>query len=221
MSLENLNETKIVKEKIHSSTPKTIGLEGPVSAGKTSIVKKLCENSDSFLGIKEYTDFLENKKIPKPSFPPSSTEEAKNNFLFFLQIEYFRKNTIKKNPSKNLILLDRSIFSLVAFEKGASYLTGIDIYNWALEKIVNERGKLAWPDRLIFLDIDETERTRRIKNNRLKTPNFIVGEVFNYGFKEAFYDFENMWPGLITFVNAKNTFCSVKNIVNKIILNFQ
>ncbi|MBU1199943.1 AAA family ATPase [Patescibacteria group bacterium] len=191
----------IEKGKIIESEPKSpiiVAIEGPVCAGKSTLVEKL--NREGLGTVLEYSEYVAHANQDFPKFPPTDEEAAKKSFEFFLNLER-RRSQDMAGLAQDTIAIDRSIFTLLAFEVGAAKITGIDISDWAVERLSNENNLIV-PYHVFYLDVPVAVSRERAERNGIPIPSFLLSEEFNQGFRDFFIGLEQAMPGYITFVSA-------------------
>lgn len=176
-----------------------VAIEGPVCAGKSTLVENL--NQDGLGTILEYSEYVAHANQDFPKFPPADEEAAKKSFEFFLNLERRRSQDMAE-LTQNKIAIDRSVFTLLAFELGAAKITGIDISDWAVERLSKENDLIA-PDYVFYLDVPVAISSQRAERNGIPIPAFLLSEKFNQGFRDFFVGLEQTMPGYITFVSAQ------------------
>lgn len=192
----------------------TLALEGPVCAGKTTLINDLLPCG--FQKVPEYVDFALDNNLKLPKFPPKSETEAKATFEFYLELEKKRQSGLRKGKW----LLDRSKYTLLAFEAGARNLTQIDIFSWACDLVEQRSYEIIDPDHTLYIDVIPQESRRRATLAHMGTPDFLFSEKFTTGFKNAFIFFENITPGRITFVDGCRPYEVVlSDILRRILLS--
>ena len=174
-------------------------IEGPVCAGKSTLIKG-CQR-DGIKTVPEYREYVIAASRSFPNFPPKNEKEAKKNFHFLLGIEALRQQEHEASKSP-ITALDRSIFTLISFEAGAARLTGINIFDWALDEVTKNRAGVIFPDHVFYIDIPMDIACGRAKLAGMGTSAFLFSRDFNMGMREAFNKFEMMWPGLITYLDG-------------------
>jgi len=191
----------IEKGKIVESEPKgpiVVAIEGPVCAGKSTLVERL--NQEGLGIVLEYSEYVAHANQDFPKFPPADEEAAKRSFDFFLNLER-RRSQDMAGLGQHKVAIDRSIFTLLAFEVGAARITGIDISEWAVEKLSSE-GDLIVPDHVFYLDVPVAVSRERAEKNGIPIPAFLLSEEFNQGFRDFFIGLEQAMPDYTTFVSA-------------------
>lgn len=181
---------------------RAVGIEGMVGAGKTTLFRALVNNG--IVGVEEYWEYAQKLGI---SFPPQprSVSEAKNNFEFFLGLEKKRRTDLDLvvGPEESTtVILDRTYLTLVAFEAGIRALTEIDIFDWSFERTLEEMNNLIRPDHILFLKLNPKEALERIERAEMETPRVQLSDAFCGGIDYAFNQFNKVWPGLVTYIDA-------------------
>ena len=174
-------------------------IEGPVCAGKSSLIEHL---SNMGIGvILEYSEYVAHANQDFPKFPPKDSNTAKKSFEFFLKLEKRRYRDLA-SLSQPQISIDRSIYTLLAFETGARAITGIDIFDWGINRLQAEPGLIV-PDHIYYLDVSSDESKRRAKENNISIPEFLLSNRFNNGFKNFFITLSRIYPQYVTIVSAE------------------
>lgn len=159
-----------------------VALEGLVHAGKSTLLHGIMTQEHTFVKcIEEYVEFATERF---PGFP-KSRELARSGHVFFLNLEQRRK--AEMGDSDRIILLDRSIFSILA-------------YNFAVEKMSN--GKIPcfqdsvnayenedWliPEACVYLDIDDENISFRHQSEKGFYHDIFLEKAFNAQLRE-FYE---------------------------------
>lgn len=110
----------------------TIAIEGSVCAGKSTLLGKIGAQSNASI-VSEYMIYRPAPGLTLHKFPPQNEQEARENFSYFLEVEKLRKRDYGLSLAR-LKYLDRSIFTLLAFELGLRAVYGINIFDWGYVK---------------------------------------------------------------------------------------
>ncbi|HLD03647.1 MAG TPA: hypothetical protein VJC17_02650 [Candidatus Dojkabacteria bacterium] len=186
------------KEQVSSVLP--VALEGSARAGKTTILEAFYQRQGII--IKEYNRYLYDLGKLLPEFPPSSKESAKQNALLFMNLEFQRNIDLKKNLSAGKALLDRSIFSQIAFEYASSKYTEFNIADWLEDFIIKNAKKVVLPKHIIFLDVSAKTARERNEKATHKIKNFLLEDKFNQGYNGFFYILKKNYPDFITLIDV-------------------
>lgn len=193
-------EVYTFRRKEEQSTGKrVVALEGPVCAGKTTVIEKLRNPSAAVVG--EYSEYVVSATRDFPKFPPADEKAAKDSFRFFFELEVKRKQNMDASGG-NIVLLDRSIYTLLAFEVGASRLTGINILPWAVEYLEKNRDEIIIPEQVIYMDVPAEVSRRRAEEGGILIAEFLLTNEFNEGFKDFFMELKEKEPEMVVVVRA-------------------
>ena len=198
MSREQIDNIVNMSVEMEKVIPYKIALEGPVCSGKSTAIESIKANGVGV--IVEYSEYVVSATRDFPKFPPTNEADAQDNFRFFLELEKRRAQDLKLH-NNGQIIIDRSIYTLLAFEAGAFQLTGIDIMSWAVEKLANQKDIII-PYHIIYMDIDNQISKQRATEADIRIPNFLFDEKFNYGFKSFFVGLKEKIPSYVTIVDA-------------------
>lgn len=136
-------------------------IEGPSFAGKSTLANYLAQAYEGIY-IREYMDYANAEGCPGRPLAPTSIEEAKAGFDFFLDIERRRTADIRRGLASGcLVVSDRTVLSLVAYQLALDRQGGrlpgrhIAVPDYALEQTQHavEQGDVEMPDRLIVLSV--------------------------------------------------------------------
>ena len=180
-----------------------IALEGPVCAGKTTVLRSL--DNQGVQVIEEYSAYVRSATRDFPKFPPQDEGCAKNSFRFFLDLELARRRDRNLLTNCDCVVLDRSIYTLLAFEAGTAKLTGIDILSWAVEFLKEHSDKIILPDHIIYIDTPVDVSTKRAEDGNIRIADFLLTAAFNEGFRHFFVALREPRPEFVTFVDGRNT----------------
>lgn len=176
-----------------------VAIEGPVCSGKSTLLKHL---KASGVGVvNEYSEYVAKANRDFPKFPPTSYEQAQHGFEFFLDLEKKRIADFT-NIDSSKIALDRSIYTLLAFEVGASPITKINIFDWATNRVQKE-DDLILPDHIIYLDVPTDISRNRAEVNNISIPKFLLTNEFNNGFRSFFQSLAISNLNYVTMVDAQ------------------
>lgn len=128
---------------------KVVALEGLVHAGKTTLLRNIRGSGLDVRCIGEYVEFAE-ERFPKP---PKNTVEAMDSHAFFLNLEQKRRREICEND--NVILLDRSVFSILAYHYATEVRSGGEIacFEEGIASIPHEKWLFPWV--CVYLDVSD------------------------------------------------------------------
>ena len=165
-------------------TTPIVALEGPCLAGKTTLGRRLTVELLP-MKVTYIPDHAEQvgggRNLPAP-FPRSLAEE-RDALHEFLRIEAGRMAPLQSTDAE-LVLVDRSIHTLLAHCAALEHVTGIG-YAGLAEGIVARSDAAIWPETVLYLDLPNEEAARR---NRGKFPvgSLFTDADFNDGFRSYF-----------------------------------
>ncbi len=161
-----------------------IALEGPSFAGKTTFCQKTAERDcERYAYIPEYVTYAGGGG-KFPTFPPTDISAAREAFEFFFALEARRQRDVLQ-CHQPFVLLDRSVFTLAAFEYAVTPITGIDALRYAEKRILSH--KEWWPDVVVVLKVPRFELERRAQEPSGRMSIFLDREfnarVYEYLFQ--------------------------------------
>jgi thymidylate kinase len=174
-----------------------VALEGPVCAGKTTVAKSL--GSVCTRVVPEYLDLPGAASRVGVDAPAAG--DGLRRLRLLLEIERHR---VLHLPRMGSIVLDRSVFTLIAYEAGLAAMSGPNVLCAAAEEVADaiERGAVALPDRVVFLDCPAASCVERAAAAGMRTPTFLFDAAFRCGFRQVFFRLERAAPGTVLFVDA-------------------
>jgi thymidylate kinase len=114
---------------------------------------------------------------------PPGVEERLEAFRFYLRIEATRVSAIARIDA-DIVVLDRSVHSLVAHVYAAALLDGIDATSISLRELTG--ATFAIPDTAFYLQTDED--TRRSRRDPADEGKWWTQPSYNAGFERYFSD---------------------------------
>ena len=195
-----------------------IAFDGPIRAGKTSLIKKLVEFFN-VASLGEYKEYATNSGVDFPPYPPNSYEEAMDASIFFVGLEEKRVSDLKKLKllKNKIIFVDRTYLSCVAFDYAANYFTKLGTF-FEAQKLWKNKIKIK-PDLTFFMDVSPLNIKKRILANDIYFPPHISNEKFN-NYLTDFFKKECRRNELMVRIDANQTPEKVELDVRNYILNF-
>lgn len=168
----------------------TIGIEGPSFAGKSTL-SKLMDNQLLLRGYKsmlfpcymQSIDVAEKLSMPMDQFV--TLEEEVRALKIFLQIESNRKKSIQEKSYLDFVILDRTVFTLLAHNYALEAMTKNNFYKTACSLISDQIANVIVPDIIIYVDTNQEELNRRYP---LEEKTIFTNPEFNQLFKKFYYD---------------------------------
>ncbi len=168
--------------------PLRIALEGPCCAGKTTLGYGLAQEF-SFLSVTYVVDYSEyvggGKFLPPPV--PSSLAEEEGALKEFLLIEEARTATAQvATAQQGLILIDRSIHTLLAHCHSLQQMFGLDYFGLA-QRIIQSSPIPLWPNLILYLDVTREVVLSRNKG-KFAEDSIFINPRFNDGIRLHFLE---------------------------------
>jgi thymidylate kinase len=169
-----------------------IALEGGVCSGKSSASRIAHESGAAVL----FPDYMDT--IPENRYEAISKLGPIERTAIFLELDQRRLASIEAaKPSQ--ILLDRCVLTIFAFEY-ACVATGRNARHAGLVELA-ERYSLAYPDKVIFLDVSDAVRATRESARRSHVLPIFLEPNFNSSIREFFTKAAEFVP--VRFVNSE------------------
>ncbi|MCX6756271.1 MAG: hypothetical protein NTX85_02950 [Candidatus Nomurabacteria bacterium] len=155
-----------------------VGFDGLVRAGKTTLINKLAKHFNAPI-IGEYKSYATRNGTEFPPYPPVSREKAMEASIFFTEIEKQRIGDLDNFKSLNpqIILVDRTSLSCIAFDYSANHFTNFGTYDEA--KKLWDDTKIIRPDLSFILDVSQENLKHRMFLNNDNFPPHISDKDFN------------------------------------------
>lgn len=163
----------------------TIAIEGPCCAGKTTLASGLVKESPFPIAyVRDYSDHVGGGKF-LPSPVPASLAEEKLILNRFLTIEADRIACARKaTPESDLIIIDRSIHTLLAHCFALRQLLNDDYFDLALS-IIRKSEFPLWPERILYLDTPQYAIEHR-NDGKFAPDSIFVNADFNAAVRSYF-----------------------------------
>lgn len=150
-----------------------VALEGLVHAGKSTLLKSIRNNCVAVRCIGEYVEFATERF---PGFP-KSVEDARAGHSFFLNLEQKRKKKIQKGDG--VVLLDRSVFSILAYHFAVEKMSGGSIPCFREGVVAVQSESWLFPQICLYLDVDDEEIALRHQNETGFYQSIFLDREFN------------------------------------------
>lgn len=161
---------------------RVVAIEGPSLAGKSTFIRALKARLPQVTVFPCYVDALDPAAVPAVN--PGSTAGQLAAFRAFSSVERSRVDAAETLPSDSLVLLDRSIDTLLAHAYSVDQLHGYR----SLPAIVAEleRHPFLTPDLAVYVDTPPSTLTARLKSRAPSFPSELVDLRFLALFREHF-----------------------------------
>jgi thymidylate kinase len=161
-----------------------VAVEGPCCAGKTTLARGLLDALDdmTLFQVVCYADHVGGGRfLPRPT--PETVAEDAAALTDLLAIEADRVAAARAS-STDLVLMDRSVHTLLAHRYALQRVTGLACFA-AAERVIAQSTAPAWPDVVVFLDVPQQTVLDR---NRGKFPpdSIFIDARLNAGIRAYF-----------------------------------
>lgn len=136
-----------------------MALEGSPLTGKTTLGKRISNLVPGAIYFPDYVEMLNWINIPKHN--PGSTEKQVSAFTYFMNAELCRTSIVHANQSIPLVVLDRSVDTLLSHAFALDYIYGYTSFN-RCRNLLSSYGYLK-PNYTILLDAKNTTLNLRYK----------------------------------------------------------
>ena len=162
-----------------------LALEGLSFAGKTTVGRELERyNPERYKLIQEYVVYAGSEKN-FPDFPPKNKQEALRNLDFFLNLERKRHEDMAAYKGRPYVMvMDRSVISLLGFRFVQKHFSGIDIFAETKE-IIKGEPQLA-PDHVIYMQASDAAITARLAESQRRVGDLFIDPEFNSKLRQFF-----------------------------------
>jgi len=201
--------------------PNQVAIEGNVGAGK-STVASVFGQTFKFPHIGEYgnyVNFADGEKFP--TFPPREELSVIDSNPLWLKLEFRRQThmieAVKENP-KDLLLVERSPLSLVAFEyakmrQGLPYEVTNLIGNYAM---FLETGQVKEPYGYVFLNTTPSTVEKRIIERGGRSIDFLFSSRTCIQIEHFFDFFKQGYLSQQNYIDIQTDNISPKDIARRI-----
>ncbi len=162
---------------------RTIAIEGPCCAGKSSLVRAL-ELQHAVATIAEYTDL----ERTLPPYPPKGIHDVRSALEHFARLEQ-RRHTRWRSLRHNhaTVLLDRSFLSTIAFHDARTNLLEHEVSSY-VRTFWRQSRHVIVPDEVWLLLADASSVTSRAQNASGRYLPLLLDATFNELFANVIAD---------------------------------
>jgi thymidylate kinase len=177
-----------------------VAVEGSVCAGKTTLSRALLEQLTGMktCHVKDYADHVGGGRfLPRPV--PESVAEDAEALPVLLDVELDRLAAARCGLY-DVVLMDRSVYTLLAHRHALERVTGLRLRDQA-ERIIDRSGAPAWPDLVLYLDVDQPTILGR---NRGKFPEgtIFIDPAFNAGIRDYYVEITGRRTAPVVWLDA-------------------
>lgn len=197
----------------------TVALEGPSGVGKTTTLDRLLGciigTNVSVLHFPCYSDAFETGG---PRARTRTTQEQLDAFHAFMRVESERVDAVRRaNPAPELVLLDRSVDTLLAHCKAVDRAIEGSSYGGARREIV--RRPYLTPDLTIYFDCPAEILKMRVRHERNTLDDFLVDSAFLRDFPAHFQSGKDLISREVRKIDASRAIDVVTSEVVAMILS--
>ncbi|MBA2678457.1 MAG: hypothetical protein H0U76_08705 [Ktedonobacteraceae bacterium] len=179
-----------------------IALEGQSYAGKSTCLAAL--QRAGYGVIREYAEY---KTFASPDhFVPLSPEQAKEDFLLYVDIERQRYQEylyLRQKQKRTAVFLDRSIFTLIAYRFAIQ--APMDILAWAMETVMSGGVSILYPQHILYIDLPLSLVKHRHHHAGDHLPTYFMDEIFYERFRSFFLALQASMPTRMTIIDGSDT----------------
>jgi thymidylate kinase len=188
-----------------------VAIEGPCCAGKTTLGHGLTQELIQFsVGyVRDYSDYVGCGKFLPPAVP-SSVSEEECSLETFLAIEAARTRHIHDNSAEFcIVLIDRSIYSLLAHCYALEHFTGLGYFEPAAS-IILRSSIPVWPNVLLYLDVSQDIMLGRNKG-KFEVDSIYMNSTFNQSICSYFHQIAFLKDPPILWLDAAQDVVSLRD----------
>lgn len=176
-----------------------IALEGQSYAGKSTSLAAL--QQAGYGAVKEYSELKKCLEVPLRQRVPHAYEQAKEDFLLYLEIERQRYQAyLGLKQTHTVVFLDRSIFTLLAYRLAIQVPT--DILAWAIDIVISDLSPILYPHHTLYIDLPLSLVKQRHYHAGDHLPAHFMDEFFYESFRSFFLAFQTCMPTRITIIDG-------------------
>ena len=170
-----------------------VAIEGPCCAGKTTLGQALLGDlgrDHQVEYVRDYADWAGGGRHLPPPMPDTIAGEERA-LRQLLAIEVDRTAAARAASHElDLVLIDRSVHTLLAHCAALTALTGTD-HAATADRIVRPSAGALWPDLVLYLDIDHTVVHAR-NNGKFPPGSLFTDTRFNQAIRSYFHTLTGM-----------------------------
>jgi len=167
-----------------------MAIEGPCLAGKTTLGDALVSalGSENVSIIPDYADFVGGARgMPDPD--PRSWEQEQDGLEALLEIEVARLRAHRPEPTPALMIIDRSVLTLIAHCAGTDRKDARDPgFADRAAGVLAGDPRPSWPEGVLYLDVSSEVQMARNRLGKFAGDSVFVDPAYNAGFRSYFED---------------------------------
>lgn len=162
-----------------------LALEGPAHAGKSTLAKniKALLTTHKTIILPDYAEVAGANALPQSPLETVSEELA--SFDSLIALDSHRTATgLASDPAAELMVMDRSIHTLLAHRLALRSLFGIELFERCCE-IALTTGTVQWPSLIAYIDVPQSVLTSRY-SQRSGELSILLDPSYNEQFRAYF-----------------------------------
>lgn len=177
-----------------------VALEGPCCAGKTTLTQGLraALRDRGTAYVECFADHAGGGRLLPPETPRSLAEDEAG-LRQLLDIEASRTADALSHPTA-VVLLDRSLLTLLAHRYALERVTGLPCYQPATRTLAG-LDIPTWPDLVLYLDVPQKIVLDRNKG-KFADDSILINPVFNAGIRDYFARLDQPDGARVVWVDA-------------------
>lgn len=177
-----------------------LGIEGPVLAGKSTLADNLRRLSPWPLHVAPcYVDYAIASGVELPPVMGGTISEQEAALRTYIDLDRRRYRTL---PQSGIVLLDRTLDTLLAHSEGIAAIGGPDVTRIAAEHYSQLISVGLRPSLTFFIETRHTTQIERLTSRRLM-PTELVDPTFNQAFQNYFERSRAEEPQRLMFFQAE------------------
>jgi thymidylate kinase len=164
-----------------------VAIEGPCCAGKTTLAEAILDRLDDRTTtiIPDYADFV-GGGAGMPQADPASWPDELAAVHELLCVEEDRLRDCPPDPTPRLVLIDRSILTLIAHCAGTDRRHArVSGFAEPVAALVRADHRPRWPQGVLYLDVPREVQLAR-NRGKFASDSVFINAAFNEGFRAYF-----------------------------------
>lgn len=183
--------------------PLRVALEGPSCAGKTTFAGHLAYAWNGSVSlVPDYSAVVGRWGEFRSDMPPAPSLSVEMEDEALRRLLGFERERFAGVSGASLVIIDRSVYSLVAHCTGLDRAQGVDRYERHAIEVTGASDAVVWPTHIIYVDVATDVQRARYGS---RTPPLFADPVYNAGIKEHFERLEAVGSIPILWLDAASS----------------
>lgn len=160
----------------------TVGIEGPVLAGKSTLIREVMDRLNQrgvkCIGAPCFVEYAKSHSMTLPDVTPIDAAAQLAGVRFYLAIDKWRRPP----TTQGVIFLDRTCWTLLAHTTTLAAMGIVDAVR-EVDMTVEQSGQM--PEELVYLDVSHPQQIARAVA-RPGLPQLFLERMFNSEFRKFF-----------------------------------